>query len=371
MADLIPGSIERMAIARPDRGPASEPREQIAPAIPLIRVAAAGPLLALLSRREADTERYLERAAMPRAVLAHPTAFIPLRQLARVLSEAVAGEQKADLGLAAGREAHLEELGTYGRLATASRTIAEAIDSAVALMPAFSSGERWRSETIDGEFHLYHSFLGGLAPGEVTSEHYTMSMIVNLVRRVAGPTWRPREVHWQTDYSAAVVDHEMFRGTRFKFARREACITIPTRLLDQPLPRVAAERLAVFDVEKWRASTPPADLLGALREVIAVASPHGGPARIERVAAALGLSVRTFQRRLERSGLCFEDVTKEMRLTQAVDLLTRTEARILDIALDLGYSDHAHFTSAFRGWMGLSPIEYRRRQRTEPVVRTG
>jgi AraC-like DNA-binding protein len=301
---------------------------------------------------------------MPSRVLAHPNALIPLRQLSRMVSEAAAGEGWADLALVAGMEANLAELGTYGRLASASRTLREAVDSAVTLMPAFSSGERWRMETIDGEVWLHHEFVGGLPGEEKLSEHYTMSLLMNLVRRVAGPAWRPREVHWQTDHTAAVVDHEMFRGTQHKFARAAACLTIPIDLLPRPLTHVQPA-VATGDVDAWRASTPPMDLLGGLREVIATFAPDTGHLRIERVAAALGIRVRTFQRQLKRSGLCFEDVTKDMRLEQAVDLLARTEARILDIALDLGYSDHAHFTRAFRGWMGLSPVEYRRRHRDD------
>jgi AraC-like DNA-binding protein len=323
-----------------------------------------GPLLSCLCRRHARIERYLERVAMPSRVLAHPNAFIPLRQLSRMVTEAAAGEGRADLALVAGQEAHLDELGTYGRLATASRTLREAVDSAVTLMPAFSSGERWRTETIDGELRLYHEFVGGLPDEEQLSEHYTMGLLMNLVRRVAGPAWRPREVHWQTDYAAGVVDHEMFRGTQHKFARAAACLTIPMDLLAQPLTHVQSVA-ATGDVDAWRASTPPTNLLGGLREVMATLAPDTGHLRVERLAAALGISVRTLQRRLRRSGLCFEEVSKEMRLEQAVDLLARTEARILDIALDLGYSDHAHFTRAFRGWMGLSPVEYRRRHRDD------
>jgi len=357
-----------MAIPRPGAGSAPEPGGPAAPAISLIRVSALGPLLAFLSRREARIERYLERAAMPRLILGQPTAWVPFRQLTRVLSEAAAGERATDLGLAAGREAHIEDLGTYGRIATASRTLADAIASAIELMPAYSSGERWHTETVDGELRLYHWFLGGLAPEEARAEHYTMSIVVNLVRRVAGPTWRPREAHWQTGYAAAVVEHEMFRGTKLKFARSAGCVTIPTHLLPLALPHGRVDRPPDVDIEAWSARTPPVDLLGGLRQVIAVVTPDTGLPRIERVAGALGLTVRTLQRRLQQSGLCFEDVTKEMRLVQAVDLLTRTDAKILDIALDLGYSDHAHFTRAFRGWMGVSPIEYRRRRAFRPEL---
>jgi AraC-like DNA-binding protein len=341
-----------------------------APAISLIRVAAMGPLLGLLCRRDARTERYLENVGMPATVLAHPNAFIPLRQLSRMMAQATVGEDRADLALVAGQEGRLDELGTYGRLAIASRTLGQAIDSAVALGPAFSSGERWRIETIDGELHLYHAFVDGVPDDEKCSEHYAMSLLVNLIRRAAGSAWRPREVHWQSGCSEAVVEHEMFRGARQKFARPEACLTIPTRLLPLPLAHVPP-RVPASNVEAWHESRPPADLLGALREVIAVVMTDTGLPRIERIAAALGVSVRTLQRRLGRSGLCFEDVTKEMRLEQAVDLLARTESRILDIALDLGYSDHAHFTRAFRGWMGLSPLEYRRRHRVDAASTAG
>jgi len=44
----------------------------------------------------------------------------------------------------------------------------------------------------------------------------------------------------------------------------------------------------------------------------------------------------------------------------AAALLRGGYAKILDIALDLGYSDHAHFTRAFHRWAGTAPREFRR-----------
>jgi AraC-like DNA-binding protein len=86
-----------------------------------------------------------------------------------------------------------------------------------------------------------------------------------------------------------------------------------------------------------------------------------GPfANVQAVAAALGTSVRTLQRRLAEQGRSVERLVESSRLTTARRLLDGTDAKVVDIAFDLGYSDHAHFTRAFRRWTGLSPAAYRR-----------
>jgi AraC-like DNA-binding protein len=92
---------------------------------------------------------------------------------------------------------------------------------------------------------------------------------------------------------------------------------------------------------------------------------------IRRTAGILGMPVRTLQRRLAAAGLTHEALVGRSRFAAAVALLEQTDTTILDIAFDLGYSDHAHFTRAFRRWAGCSPRDFRRGRASGRSMPTG
>ena len=108
-----------------------------------------------------------------------------------------------------------------------------------------------------------------------------------------------------------------------------------------------------------RGNEPPG--LAAVLRQVSEAIQSGAPrSRAADVAGALGMSVRTLQRRLARSGLTFTVAVQGCRLGVAARLLAETNVKVIDIALVVGYADHAHFTRAFRRWTGATPVVYRR-----------
>ena len=110
-----------------------------------------------------------------------------------------------------------------------------------------------------------------------------------------------------------------------------------------------------------RARPPrPADYLDPLKSHLALHVSPDGPPRIESVARAARCSARTLQRRLREAGLTFSGLLEEVRLEIAARMLEDSKKKVRDIALDLGYSDQANFTRAFRRWAGVTPSAYRR-----------
>lgn len=51
---------------------------------------------------------------------------------------------------------------------------------------------------------------------------------------------------------------------------------------------------------------------------------------------------------------------KLRRMAKAAEILLQKNKRILDIALDLGFSSHEHFTRTFKDTFGMTPDDYRR-----------
>ncbi len=86
--------------------------------------------------------------------------------------------------------------------------------------------------------------------------------------------------------------------------------------------------------------------------------PHG-EARAGTVARRLGLSERTFARRLADEGLSFGEVLDQLRRDLAVRYLTE-DLQASQIAWRLGFQQPSAFSHACRRWTGMSPLEFRR-----------
>ena len=88
---------------------------------------------------------------------------------------------------------------------------------------------------------------------------------------------------------------------------------------------------------------------------------HDHAPTLDEFARMLNMSERNLVRRLARRGRGFRQMSLDARMRRARILLETTDKAVTEIALELGYSDSANFTRAFRRANGLSPTEYRAR----------
>jgi AraC-like DNA-binding protein len=95
-----------------------------------------------------------------------------------------------------------------------------------------------------------------------------------------------------------------------------------------------------------------------------IAQHYTGKISAETIGKAVGLhpnyAMGLFKKAL---GITLIDCLTQHRVSHAQRLLATTNAKILDVALDSGFTSLSRFNEAFKRWCGCSPKEYRKLHR--------
>jgi AraC-like DNA-binding protein len=80
----------------------------------------------------------------------------------------------------------------------------------------------------------------------------------------------------------------------------------------------------------------------------------------EALAGELNMTTATLRRRLHEEGASYQEIKDQLRRDLAIGYLSHSDRSVMDIALNLGFSERSAFHRAFRKWTGASPGEFRR-----------
>jgi len=80
----------------------------------------------------------------------------------------------------------------------------------------------------------------------------------------------------------------------------------------------------------------------------------------DSLAQELNLTPATMRRRLHEEGASYQSIKDQLRRDLAISYLSHSSRSVMDIALELGFSERSAFHRAFRKWTGAAPGEFRR-----------
>ena len=155
-----------------------------------------------------------------------------------------------------------------------------------------------------------------------------------------GPAWNPDRLLFHHRGAGPTTHLEQcVRGADFAFSSGCLGIELPASLLDERLP--------------------PQELdLEILRRVVHKELIRGR-GNVGQTARALGMSKRSFQRRLSEQGISYRQFLLDLRMDLASRYLAASESSIGSIAVHLGYRHHSDFSRVFKSHFGRTPIEHR------------
>jgi len=328
------------------------------------------PIVAFLDRVGVPVDRVLATAKLPPWITADTERLIPATSTVRIF-RALGDIGIPNLGLTVGERTSIETLGIFGRLIRCAPTLGAALKAACRYNRMMTGNRpmclRPRGDGV--EFCMTIADRVDPRDGAWQQDNeFCLGLMIGVVRVAAGPSWRPAEVHLQTDEGPGLRDAESLASARIVFRQPEIMVAVPHGLLAAPLPPLPAAEVSKNVVEDWKSSAPAHDFVGSIRQAIETLSCGEHYSNIRETAELVGVTVRTLQRHLAAAGVSHEVLIAQTRFATAAAVLEQTNAKILDLALDLGYSDHANFTRAFRRWAGCSPQAYRVRHTRRPRV---
>ena len=318
----------------------------------MVRTSSVRPLLDHLDQQGgAGAGSSLDRA---RALLHDPSALMPIATAGALFEEAERHCHREDIGFRAALATPPLEFGDWGAVIASSPTLGCFLTQMSLMSRRFNSGQQIWWERRGDEAWLHHRLCSQLVQGRRAVSEFSLGMILQGLRLAAGPEWRPLEIHLEgppPSHAKLLASHA---ARQIHFEGPHTIVVLPLEVLARRFPVSAGAVRAIS-----RAPLPADSFEGSIRQTVESLVRLRCP-DLAVAAEAAHMSERSLQRRLGECGLRFAQLVEAARFDAARRLLQDPSVKIVEVSAELGYTDSANFTRAFRRWTGVAPQAFRR-----------
>lgn len=269
------------------------------------------------------------------------------------------------LGFHLAQPPDLRELGLLYYVPASSQVLGEALRR----VTRYSSmaNESLSLKYIEGkDIRIAFNYVGIARHVDRHQVEFCLTALIRLCRQLTGCRVAPSRVRFIHRCIRNSSEFAAFVGGEFEFgaAVDEVVFAAPT----SHIPVVSADpylnKLLIANCEEAlsRRLTKQGPFRSMVENAIAPLLPHGN-AQASEIARQLGLSQRTFARRLTSESLTFSEVLNSLRCDLATQYLADHALSISQIAWLLGYQEVSAFTNAFKRRTGITPREARSQPR--------
>ncbi|WP_428515005.1 AraC family transcriptional regulator [Roseovarius sp.] len=317
-------------------------------------IAAAGP--------EIDTAEMLSFVGIDPDRPGDPRQMIPAARYYDML-ETIAGRiDVTDLPVRTGASMRLDEYGALGLAFKAATTLGASYARVERYARLWTSVAEYELRPANaGTLFILHR-TGERRLGMRLSNEATLASAVSIARQVSALPVVPVEVLVRHPAPRSITAHEAWFGCPVRFGAdldailyAEETLARPNILGDEGISRYLTRHL---DAELSEITRDPA-LVAQAKAAIAQTLSEGAP-KMADIARGLGLSARSFHRRLSEHGMNFQALTEQTRRDLAEGLLRDESRSLAEIAFLTGFSEQSAFTRAFKRWAGTTPATYRK-----------
>lgn len=313
-----------------------------------------------------DPVELLRSIRLPPDVLDDPESPLTFPQVGRLMTACVAATGCEHFGHLFASRCDTTSLALVGALMRNAPTVGDAIMDLCTNHHRYIRGAvTYLAVQGDAAFWGYAVSYPGV-PGLEQLCEGAIAVGFNMLRELA-----KRGVDEVLSARAAVADPLPYRrhfGVTPRWDAEQHALVFPAAMLAWPVigAEPALRRELEARVKEYWATRQPTVAEQAMRQLRARIVL--GDASRESVAAHMGLSTRSLNRRLQEEGTSFRQLIDRARFHVAQQLLLGTRMSITSVALSIGYAETSAFNHAFQRWSGEPPRQWRRRALQAPAT---
>lgn len=313
------------------------------------------------ARFEEQFRPFIEELGIPETVFTHHDVEVTTAKYAELL-ETVGRHSNVHIGLEMGQSMTVQDMGVVGHALAATPDIGTMLTLLSKYLYVFSQSNTLRLDVGENRGAITYK-VTILSPDRVGQElESALAYITTMIRQLSGTDFTPSLIEFQREKPSSTGRQEQFFGCKVSYDRPSNRIHFDRKLLNLPIissdPGLL-EALRFYLDDQLKIRSEEEDILSRIRHLISSSLVNGVPDQ-KRIAAQLGMSARTLQRRLREKELVFADLVDDIRYAIAQDYVLHSVLSLTDIAMMLGYGELSSFSRAYKRWAGRSPESVRK-----------
>lgn len=333
------------------------------PRVPLRWEVRAAPMIglpALLQQLGVSPAPLLRQCGLHSTAFDDPDAWVSFSDVTHVLGLAAQRSGRADLGLQLAERTDAQTLGPLTRRMMLAPTVGAALQ---VLRRDFHLHDRgavpFLTDLGQGSVALGYALQWHDAPGIGVVYDLAMGIGLKLLHALCGPGFALQGVALAHSAPRDARPYRRHFGVPVAFDAAQTRLEFAAHWLDRPMAGAQdAVREHLRQAARAHEAGTERDMGERVRSMAHALLMTGGLCE-SRIAAELGLHVRTLRRRLAAEGLQAQALIGDVRDQFAQQLLSETRLSLADIAQAAQYAEAASFARAFRRRVGLSPGRWR------------
>lgn len=317
----------------------------------------------VLRQHGACAQDYLHHCQVPSEVVGRYERRLGYRRLAQLLHETARDIDMPHLGMELAVRQGSRLMGPLRNLAHTADTLGEGLSAVLSYLHLHSAAIRFSlalsTDGARGQLVFENNLAAGLALPQLVEKSLLHGCL--LVREMTDNACQPKAVLLRHAPLSQVALYRRYFNCPVLFGQADNAVVLDAQDLARPCVHADPGLHAIirFYLDNHADGDSPSSLrVQMLQQMHALLPRHR--CSLEQVAPALGMSVRTLQRRLKDAGMDFEDELDRMRRDLAEQLLLHSALSVAHVAHELGYRCAASFSRAHQRWFGMSPLMHRR-----------